>query len=117
MARRRWCRTRATPRPASCPGFPARARAIHNAVDLERFDPARIERSEARAELGLDPAGVVLAVVAQLTPWKAQDGAVRIVRLLKDAHPGIRLLLAGSAKFVAGTTRYDNLATCVRLSG
>jgi glycosyltransferase involved in cell wall biosynthesis len=92
------------------PGFPARARVVYNAVDLKRFDPARIERSEARAELGLDPSHVVLAVVAQLTPWKAQDDAVRIVRLLRDAYPGIRLLLVGSAKFVAGATRYDNPA-------
>lgn len=92
------------------PGFRAPARVIYNAVDLERFDPARIERSAARAELGLDPADVVLAVVAQLTPWKAQEDAVRIVGRLRAFHPGVRLLLVGSAKFVARATRYDNVA-------
>jgi len=91
---------------------PARfsARVIYNAVDLDRFDPGRSERGEARAALGLDPAHLVLTVVAQLTPWKAQDDAVRIVARLKDLHPGVRLLLVGSAKFVAGATRYDNVA-------
>ncbi len=91
-------------------GIPALWRVVYNAVDLGRFDPARIDRAEARATLGLDPSDVVLAVVAQLTPWKAQDDAVRIVRLLKEGHRGIRLLLVGSAKFAAAATRYDNLA-------
>jgi glycosyltransferase involved in cell wall biosynthesis len=52
----------------------------------------------------------VLALVAQITPWKAQDDALRIVAMLKGRYPDIQLLLAGSPKFVSGATRYDNQA-------
>jgi glycosyltransferase involved in cell wall biosynthesis len=92
------------------PGFSAAARVVYNPVDLARFDPDAIDREEARRRLGLEPSTVAMAVIAQLTPWKAQDDAVRIVRWLKERHPDVRLLLVGSAKFVSGATRYDNRA-------
>jgi glycosyltransferase involved in cell wall biosynthesis len=86
------------------------ARVVHGPVDLERFDPAAIDPSKERARLGLGSSTPVLAVIAQLTPWKGQDDAIRILELLKPRYPEARLLLVGSAKFVSGATRYDNTA-------
>src|SRR5262249_10952391 len=54
--------------------------------------------------------GPVLAVIAQITPWKAQDDAIRIAQILRSEHPGLRLLLVGSTKFDSAATRYDNSA-------
>lgn len=89
----------------------------HSPVDLDRLrTAAELERGTARLALGIAPdAGPVLGVVAQLTPWKAQDDAVRIVAGLRSAHPDVRLVLAGSAKFVSGSTRHDNRAFVRRL--
>jgi L-malate glycosyltransferase len=89
----------------------------HSPVDLDRLRTgADLDRRRARAALGIPGgAGPVLGVVAQLTPWKAQDDAVRIVAGLRDAHPGVHLLLAGSAKFVSGSNRHDNQAFVQRL--
>lgn len=83
---------------------------IHNPVDAARFDPGNIDREAARARLGLDGNELVLAVVAQLTPWKGQDDAIRILARLKPRHPRLRLVLAGSAKFAARSARFDNAA-------
>jgi L-malate glycosyltransferase len=85
----------------------ARAHVIHNAVDLARFERNDLDRAGARAHLGLN-GGPLLAVVAQITPWKGQDDAIRIAGLLRRSHPGVRLLLVGSAKFDSAATRYDN---------
>jgi glycosyltransferase involved in cell wall biosynthesis len=85
-------------------------RIVHNAVDLDRFDPARMQRAACRARLGLPDSAPVLAVLAQITPWKGQDDAVRILAGVKASHPDARLLLIGSAKFVSKSTRYDNTA-------
>ena len=89
----------------------------HSPVDLDRLRPAaELARPHARAAFGIPTdAGPVLGVVAQLTPWKAQDDAVRIVAGLRDVHPGVRLLLAGSARFVSASTRHDNRAFVARL--
>jgi L-malate glycosyltransferase len=89
----------------------------HSPVNLDRLRAAaKLDRRRARAALGIPAeAAPVLGVVAQLTPWKAQDDAVRIVARLRDAYPGVRLLLAGSPKFVSSSTRHDNHAFVERL--
>jgi glycosyltransferase involved in cell wall biosynthesis len=87
----------------------ARLEVVHPAIDLDEFDPARIDHAAARAMLGL--AGtrrVLLGVVAQLSPWKGQDTAIEALRLLREQGIDAHLLLIGSAKFVANATRFDN---------
>ena len=89
----------------------------HSPVDLDRLRAAaELDRCQARAALGIPAdAAPVLGVVAQLTPWKGQDDAVRIVAGLREEYPGVRLFLVGSAKFVSRSTRYDNRAFVRRL--
>jgi L-malate glycosyltransferase len=89
----------------------------HSPVDLDRLSAATdLDRDQARVALGVVPnGGPVLGVVAQITPWKAQDDAVRMVAGLRSTHPDTRLLLVGSAKFVGGSTRHDNAAFLRRL--
>jgi glycosyltransferase involved in cell wall biosynthesis len=89
----------------------ARVEVVHNAVDLERWDPARIDRERARASLGRKGEGeLLLGVLAQLTPWKGQATAIEALRLLREDGLDAHLLLIGSAKFVASATRFDNNA-------
>lgn len=85
-------------------------RVVFNPVDLERFDAQRTDRGAARASLGLHDDRAVLAVIAQITPWKAQDDAIRLTHLLKDRGHRPRLLVVGAATFVGDATRYDNKA-------
>jgi glycosyltransferase involved in cell wall biosynthesis len=89
----------------------ARVEVVHNPVDLERWNPARIDRARARAALG-EAGGreVLLGMVAQLSPWKGQDTAIEALRLLCAEGVDAHLLLIGSAKFVARATRFDNEA-------
>ena len=96
--------------PLRRPHDDAFVRVVHNPVDAARFDPGRIDPTDARARLGLAPEEVALVMVAQLTPWKAQDDAVRMLAGLRHKHPHARLILVGSAKFVGRATRYDNVA-------
>jgi L-malate glycosyltransferase len=87
----------------------ARVEVVHNAVDLARFDPVSIDRTEARARLG--KAGerrLLLGVVAQVSPWKGQDTAIEALSLLCGEGIDAHLALIGSAKFVARSTRFDN---------
>lgn len=88
----------------------ANVTVLHNPVDLERFDPATVDRATARRALGIRGAAPALGVVAQITPWKGQDTAIEALALLRRTHPDATLLLAGEAKFVARRTTFDNLA-------
>ena len=94
----------------------ARIEVVHNPVDLQRFDPERIERSAARRRLGEAVSRrLLLGVVAQLSPWKGQDAAIETLRLLCQEGFDTHLMLIGSAKFVARATRFDNEAYVARL--
>lgn len=88
----------------------AQVEVVHNAVDLSRWDPGRIDREAARARLGAPPGRLLLGVVAQLSPWKGQDVAIEALRQIRAAGVDAQLLLVGSAKFVARATRFDNEA-------
>lgn len=90
-------------------GCRAAVTVIHNAIDLNRFDPMRIGRDEARDKLGLNRSAMVLGVVAQITPWKGQIDAIRAVALLRRKRQA-ELLLVGEAKFRGGRARYDTYA-------
>jgi glycosyltransferase involved in cell wall biosynthesis len=100
-------------KPFEALGSGLRVRVVYNPIDLERFDPTRVSREEARARLGFSGSTVLLGVIGQITSWKAQDDAVRMVCQLKAGHPEIRLVLVGSPKFESA--RYDNQAYVRRL--
>jgi glycosyltransferase involved in cell wall biosynthesis len=85
-------------------------RVIHNPVDLGRFDPTSRDRAAARRGLGVPAEATTLAMVAQLTPWKAQDDAIRALATLVAGGRDVVLLLAGSAKFAGAGTQFDNRA-------
>jgi glycosyltransferase involved in cell wall biosynthesis len=85
-------------------------RAIHNAVDLDRFDPTQIDRDEARSELGLGSQTLALGLIAQISPWKAQDDVLRTLAVLRQRVPNVRLLIVGSPRFASGTESFDNVA-------
>jgi L-malate glycosyltransferase len=94
----------------------ARVEVVHNAVDLVRFDPARVDRARVRTELGMpDTGALLLGVVAQLSPWKGQDTAIEALRLLCEQDVDAHLLLVGSVKFADRATRFDNVAYVERL--
>lgn len=96
-------------------GRGAPVHVVYSPVDTERFDPDHVAPADSRARLGLAQTAPVLAVIGQLTPWKAQDDAVRIVAHLRHKQPDARLLVVGSAKFTGRATRYDNQAYVRRL--
>ena len=86
-----------------------RVTVVDNAVDLARFDPAAAPGAATRRALPIegDP---ILSVIAQITPWKGQDLAIRVLGELRRRGLNAVLLVVGEAKFVGAATRYDNRA-------
>jgi L-malate glycosyltransferase len=87
-----------------------RAHLIYDCVDCSRFDPTLVSRERTRADLGLDRDIPVLGIVAQITPWKGHDDAVKALAAIKPEAGAVRLLIVGSVKFVSRATRHDNPA-------
>lgn len=89
-------------------GVARRVTVLGNPVDLVRFDAETVDRDQARAALELTNNDFVATVLAQITPWKGQEDAIRAIDIVRRTHPQAKLLLVGSAKFVSKATRYDN---------
>ncbi len=83
---------------------------IYNGIDHARFDPERVAPSPVRLELGIAPGALLLGTVAQITPWKGQDTAIRALDRLcadgRDAH----LLIVGQVMFTGRRIAFDNPA-------
>ena len=82
---------------------------IDNPVNTDRFDPELWDQIAAKEEVGV-PGGPLLTVIAQITQWKGQDRAVRMLDLVRQEWPDAKLAIAGSTKFVTPATRFDNAA-------
>jgi len=83
-----------------------KAERVYISVDRERFSPAARGSTGIREELGLSDSARLLAEVAQITPWKGQDTAIRSLPRIRerfDAH----LLIVGDIAF--SSQRYDNV--------
>jgi glycosyltransferase involved in cell wall biosynthesis len=83
---------------------------VYNSIDQRRFDPDRVEPAAVREELGIRPTAALLGQVAQITPWKGQDTAIRTLAELRRGGIDTHLLLVGGVVFGGGSVRYDNHA-------
>lgn len=84
------------------------AECVHNAIDLGRFDPDTVAPSPVRAALGIPAGAPLLGQVAQITPWKGQDVAIRALAALRAAGLDAHLLVVGDVAFAGKGVRHDN---------
>ena len=61
-----------------------------------------------RTERGIPAGAPLLGQVAQITPWKGQDTAIRALAGLRRAGLGAHLLLVGEIAFAGKGVRHDN---------
>ena len=85
-----------------------RAQPIYISIELERFDPERVEPAPLRQELGLPADAVLIGEVAQITPWKGQDTAIRMLAAMRRSRSDVHLVLVGDIAFKTRLTRHDN---------
>ena len=85
------------------------ARRVYNSIDHASFHVG-VEPAPLREELGLGPGAALLGQVAQITPWKGQDVAIRTLAQLRKEGLDAHLLLIGEVVFGGKGVRYDNHA-------
>ena len=81
-------------------------------VDTERFHPLTpAERSQARADFGIDDDAELVVSVSRLVPRKGFDTAIRAIALLAGSRPKLQLAIAGGGR---DEDRLRGLATSLR---
>lgn len=82
---------------AALPIAPRRMRVIHNAVEVPPRDRAA-DRADARRELGLAPDQPIVLSVGRLTEAKNYPLLVRAAKIVLQARPDVRFLVAGQGE-------------------
>lgn len=75
---------------------PGKLVLIENGIVLRSAAEVERMRVRTRHELGVGEHDLVVGFVGRLAPQKAPDVALRTFRLVVDAHPGARMVLAGN---------------------
>lgn len=81
------------------------ATTVHVSIDSSRFNPAVPSTTSIRSELSIPESAPILAHVAQITPWKGQDTAIKALALIRR-ELAAHLLVVGGISFQS--RRYDN---------
>jgi lipopolysaccharide/colanic/teichoic acid biosynthesis glycosyltransferase/glycosyltransferase involved in cell wall biosynthesis len=79
-----------------CP--PTRIKHLGNGVDVERFDPGKIDRGareEKRAELGIPAGAPVVGFVGRLVAEKGIFELLKAAQIVVTRVPGVRFLIIG----------------------
>jgi glycosyltransferase involved in cell wall biosynthesis len=84
------------------------ATRVYNSIDHSRFNRALVRPAGLRAQLGLSRRALLIGQVAQITPWKGQDTAIRALARLREADLDAHLMLVGSVVFGGKAVRHDN---------
>ncbi|HMH43101.1 MAG TPA: glycosyltransferase family 4 protein [Pyrinomonadaceae bacterium] len=90
---------------------------IHNSVDLDRFQPNKAVRKEARSALRLSENQPVIGIVGQLTPRKGQLELVRAFARVAQKTPDAVLLIVGEALFNRDEEYASQIANAVKSLG
>jgi glycosyltransferase involved in cell wall biosynthesis len=77
-------------------------RVIHNAVDLESFQPNAERRHQIRTELGITERERVIGIVGHLSPRKGQLELIKAFAAISRERPDAVLLVIGESLFNRG---------------
>jgi glycosyltransferase involved in cell wall biosynthesis len=99
-----------------------RARLLPNGFDTARFRPDAAARQRLRQAWGVTEEAVVFGLVARWHPVKNHDSFLQAARLLRQRHPHVHLVLAGtdvdaSQPLLAQAQREPALAGALHLLG
>ena len=71
-------------------------KVIPNGIDINRFQPNRIQRVGYQKELGIKPGQFVVGQVGRIVRWKGHDTFLRAAAVLKETSPNTAFVIVGS---------------------
>jgi glycosyltransferase involved in cell wall biosynthesis len=93
---------------------------VGGAVDVDRFDPAKVERN-MREVFGLKPADFVIGIVARIQTHRRFDVLLEAMRLVSKRDRRIKLLIVGRGTKMEQLTvepvKRMRLSDCVKFAG
>ena len=80
-----------------CGVSPGKIETVHNGIDLNEYDRAKVSKNRFRDEIGADANTRLIGIVGQITPWKGQKDFLRAASMAKKELSHVRFLIVGDS--------------------
>ncbi len=89
----------------TCPIPKEKIYLLHNGVDIAKFNPADIDKTQVRNELGIQSSEIVLGMTSRFSFGKGHEEFLLALSALNKEFPNLRALIVGEASF--GEKEYE----------
>lgn len=71
-------------------------RIVNLSIDMERFNPNTVERSQMREEWGIPPESFLVGLVGRIDPMKGQDLMIKALAQVRKTYPDVLGVMVGN---------------------
>lgn len=72
---------------------------VHNGIDVEKFDPAKVKRERVRSELKIDKNEIAIGMMGRFSPGKGHEEFLRAAKMLNEKNDNLKFIVVGEASF------------------
>lgn len=90
----------------TCPLTEEKVLLLHNAVDTNRFDPAKADGQKVRAEFNTGSDKIILGMIARFSPGKGHEEFLAAAKALNEKFNNLVFMIVGEAS--RGEDEYAN---------
>jgi len=83
----------------TCPIDTNRVVTLFDGVDLDRFDPDRIDPTALRRELGLGEGDFIIGMVGRFSPGKGHEEFLEAAKMIRSSLPEVKFLVVGEPSY------------------
>jgi glycosyltransferase involved in cell wall biosynthesis len=70
---------------------------LYNAVDVKRFDPAKVDRNKVRKEFNISDDEIVIGMIARFSPGKGHEEFLQSAKILSSKYNNLKFIVVGEA--------------------
>lgn len=68
---------------------------LHNAIDTDKFDPAKVDRNKVRNEFNIKPNSILIGMIARFSKGKGHEEFLRAASSLSQKHNNLIFMIVG----------------------
>lgn len=83
----------------TCPVTKDKVLLHYNGINIEKFDPVNVDKTEVRKEFGIADNEVLIGMLARLSPGKGHEEFLYASKKLTEIYDNLRFLIVGDPSF------------------
>jgi glycosyltransferase involved in cell wall biosynthesis len=81
----------------TCPLSDDKVVLLHNGIDINRFDPEKVNSAKVRKEFGITEKEILIGMMARFSPGKGHEEFIQAAKVLNEKYSNLKFLVVGEA--------------------